>query len=675
MPRMTRAKAAEVAEQLHVDEDAVLETPLGEDIPISLKTQTPERSPLEEITQNSGGSKDEDADLNGFKKSVRGRKGAKKGGQSKKVDLSGSTTSLVEAEEQVDAVEEASAISTHYPADEDLVFAQPAATMADAAELSAVTAPMIEALNAESPAKDVRETDLAESHMQDTTEAHDETVSVLDAPPSPLPSAVPNVIASLRKNTPGMRSTSNKENVEPTSSLVPSSITPRPSMSYDALEEAVVHAATPPGPSRRASAVDINASEVEVPVTAATLDTLVHDIITTSKNELTQSLPTEQKQVSDPIAAMDALDDAVERISAEVPVVQATPKKAKTQKAAPIVRTTKASQARLSMAQAEKSGNPRPSSMIGRSNNVRQSVFSSQPTARRTVPDPLNKSNSMRQSTATTQPAAQRVISGSSSLHKSTSEPREKKDVVIPHSKPRPMSVSFPTPPPPPKSRKAPTTSSFQLPGEAIAAKLKAAREERMKKEVQPEEEKKPAFKARPVPAGLKKAPSVRQTTASRVRESAVGGASNGGAHKRANSVMTSGTIRPLPAPMTKPALPALNVTKPRASTAMANLTQPRSSLRTSTIGTAPILGQRVPSGKGTSKGKEVFNRAALAKDTAEKEKREKEEAAKKARATASERGRQASREWAEKQKMKKSGGSKTAGEDMPATAGAEVVA
>ncbi|KAK3673722.1 hypothetical protein LTR78_006275 [Recurvomyces mirabilis] len=674
MPRMTRAKAAEVAEQLHVDEDAVLETPLGEDIPTSLKTQTPERSPLEEIMQNSGESKDEDADLNGFKKSVRGSKGAKKGGQSRKVDLNGSTISLVEAQEQVDAVREAGATSTLDQTNKDLVLAQPAAIMADVAELSAVTTPMIEALNAESPAKDVRETDLAESHMQDTTEARDETVSVLYAPPSPLPSAVPNVIASLRKNTPGMRSTSNKENVEPMSSLAPSSITPRPSMSYDALEEAVVHGATPPGPSRRASAFDINASAVEAPATAATLDTLEHDIITTSKNELTQSLPTEQKQVSDPITAMDALDDAVERISAEVPVVQATPKKAKAQKATPIVRTTKASQARLSMAQAEKSGNPRPSSMIGRSNSVRQSVFSSQPTGRRLMPDTLNKSTSMRQSTATTQPAVKRVISGSSSLNKSTNEPREKKEVVIPHSKPRPMSVSFPTPPPPPKSRKAPTTSSFQLPGEAIAAKLKAAREERMK-EAQPEEEKKPAFKARPVPAGLKKASSVRQTTASRVRESAVGGASTGGTHKRANSVMTSSTIRPLQAPTTKPALPALNVTKPRASTAMANLTQPRSSLRTSTIGTAPILGQRVPSGKGTSKGKEVFNRAALAKDTAVKEKREKEEAAKKARTAASERGRQASREWAEKQKMKKSGGSKSAGGDIQAAAGAEVVA
>jgi hypothetical protein len=50
----------------------------------------------------------------------------------------------------------------------------------------------------------------------------------------------------------------------------------------------------------------------------------------------------------------------------------------------------------------------------------------------------------------------------------------------IPHSKPRPMSMSFPTPPPPPKSTKAATQATFQLPGEAIAAKLKVDKEARL---------------------------------------------------------------------------------------------------------------------------------------------------------------------------------------------------
>jgi hypothetical protein len=56
----------------------------------------------------------------------------------------------------------------------------------------------------------------------------------------------------------------------------------------------------------------------------------------------------------------------------------------------------------------------------------------------------------------------------------------------------------------------------------------------------------------------------------------------------------------------------------------------------------------------GTTKGKEVFSRGKLAEEDLLKQRREKEEAAKKARIEAAERGRLASREWAEKQKKRK---------------------
>ncbi|OAG07223.1 uncharacterized protein CC84DRAFT_1163442 [Paraphaeosphaeria sporulosa] len=49
-------------------------------------------------------------------------------------------------------------------------------------------------------------------------------------------------------------------------------------------------------------------------------------------------------------------------------------------------------------------------------------------------------------------------------------------------SKRRPISMTFAPPPPPAKSNKAPTTSDFQLPGERIAAELKAKKEERVKR-------------------------------------------------------------------------------------------------------------------------------------------------------------------------------------------------
>jgi hypothetical protein len=49
-------------------------------------------------------------------------------------------------------------------------------------------------------------------------------------------------------------------------------------------------------------------------------------------------------------------------------------------------------------------------------------------------------------------------------------------------SKRRPISMNFAPPPPPAKSNKAPTTSDFQLPGERVAAELKAKKEERLKR-------------------------------------------------------------------------------------------------------------------------------------------------------------------------------------------------
>jgi hypothetical protein len=65
----------------------------------------------------------------------------------------------------------------------------------------------------------------------------------------------------------------------------------------------------------------------------------------------------------------------------------------------------------------------------------------------------------------------------------------------IPHSKPRPMSMSFPTPPPPPKSTKATTQATFQLPGEAIAAKLKADKEARLQRQAESGTTARPTYK------------------------------------------------------------------------------------------------------------------------------------------------------------------------------------
>jgi hypothetical protein len=426
--------------------------------------------------------------------------------------------------------------------------------------------------------------------------------TALDAPASPLPNAVPNVISNLRVEMPTKRSTSNKENVEP------SEMESRQPVTYDVLEDAAVSATTPPRSERDSSV-----------------------------------------RPEDHILALDELDDAVETVSKNIPEVHTSPEKPKgkrdvSKKPAPVVRTTKAAAARISMAHNKDTaskppalGRPSPSKALGRSSSVRQ---------------PSSGSN--------------RVLSTSSTKDGNADTNGEKKEVVIPHSKPRPISLSFPTPPPPPKSRKAPTQSTFKLPGEAVAEKLKATREARMQKEA--EEQKKQPFKARPVPAGLSKAPSVRQTSASKARESLMTGkdvkpvpsTSTGPAHKRANSVATTRPTAPKPrvtstdtlTPAMNSSVARLSAPRKRPSTAMADMSKPRASLATST---GPSGLARIPSGHttGTAKGKEVFNRAAAAKAAANKEKLDKEEATKKARADAAERSKQAAREWAEKQKRK----------------------
>lgn len=378
----------------------------------------------------------------------------------------------------------------------------------------------------------------------------------------------------------------------------------------------------------------------------------------------------------DAIEALDSAEEAVEKVNLEISEAQSpekkpTPKpaeekeKPKKTKPAPVVRLTKAAAARLSMAQvgnkdagSSATGRPKPSTTFGRPSGVRQSVA----------------------------PAAAKKPS-----------PKPKKETVIPHSKPRPVSLSFPTPPPAAKSSKAPTKSSFQLPGEAVAAKLKAAREERVKREAAAAtskassnataDDKKPAFKARPVPSSLKKTPSVRHTAASRAREP---GATVGAAPKPTTSSSTTGlkrsntvgTSRPRPstvsATATKPSQPPQLTVQKRARPSSMHVTasdaavarKPSSSTsrpssvhvtasdaavprKPSSSASRPSITPAPRSTSATSKGKEVYARFSAARNAAETEKKVKEDAARKARAAAADKGRVASREWAQKQKVK----------------------
>ena len=109
MGRMTRKKAAEVAEQLHVDEDDILQLPSDDIAAVRAKTKagTPEpgnRAPLGDLAPNSADSKTHSEDgAPELRKSVRGKKGAARGAaKAKENNLTASSASRpVEEEREV----------------------------------------------------------------------------------------------------------------------------------------------------------------------------------------------------------------------------------------------------------------------------------------------------------------------------------------------------------------------------------------------------------------------------------------------------------------------------------------------------------------------------------------------------------------------------------------------
>jgi hypothetical protein len=655
MGRMTRAKAAEVAERMHIDEDAVLDMSNIEEKIDPATPEPTERAVLGNIAPNS-------ADSNKSELAARKTRSKKKG----KAAIEVNTEPKVEEQEEKSAGEQSEEDALDATTNETMerlaklritsLGTQPPSAapqsendgpskpLPNAAEAIASERNDAEAANAVQAATPTRRESASElpsisivtqsgSHEDEISEHYNQDAP--EPPSSPIATAVPQVIKSLRRDSPTKRSTSNKENVEPV----------EPVELVEPAEEEQDAAAT-------ASPVPITAQETS-PSQSASVDTAAAVEVDAPSSPTRRS----EGKAGDSIEALDAMDEAVEKVNlgianANSPEKKPSPKavndkeRPKKTKPAPVVRLTKAAAARLSMAQTGNKDNsssssnvrPRPSTVPGRTNNVRQSVAPA----------------------ATTKPL-----------------PKPKTETVIPHSKPRPVSLSFPTPPPAAKSSKAPTKSSFQLPGEAVAAKLKAAREERLKREAAAAaskssakasiDEKKPAFKARPVPSTLKKTPSVRHTAASRARESMMTGdpapkpaaSSSTTGLKRSNTV---GSTRPRPsmAPptSTKPSQPTQLTVQKRARPSSVLVTSgeiaaaaPR---QPSSSASRPSIAPAARSTSATSKGKEVYARFSAARNAAENEKKEKEDAARKARAAAAERGRAASREWAEKQKVKK---------------------
>lgn len=231
----------------------------------------------------------------------------------------------------------------------------------------------------------------------------------------------------------------------------------------------------------------------------------------------------------------------------------------------------------------------------------------------------------------------------------------------------RPTISALRTPPALQKSARPLTKPSFQLPSDAITARLKAQREERLKRQEE-EARKRTEFKARPMPRPTGTV-DIKQNTASRLRMSimAVDRASMPGLSTRnapgedrtarARTITTTRTKLAAAKPSTGPAQsdtkqvsePVSGVTKaanqaagvPLSSAPLRDGLQARMSYST-TSSRPPV--QRPD-------GREVFNRGRVELEEREKAMRDKAEAVRKAREAATERGRVLSKEWAEKKR------------------------
>lgn len=190
------------------------------------------------------------------------------------------------------------------------------------------------------------------------------------------------------------------------------------------------------------------------------------------------------------------------------------------------------------------------------------------------------------------------------------------------------------------------TKPAFELPGEAISRRKREEREAKLKAQEE-EDRKRREFKARPMRTGNGAQVIPRETIASRARQ----------AKLQLNSATptTSGTTR-----SARP--PASTVGAANKTTGSTSLHVPKRTAVSGVTGSGAVTGNTGNATKantisaGTAPAKTLRRRSTMLeglKDPKVREKQEKEEAIKVARKEAAERSRQASREWAEKQKRK----------------------
>jgi hypothetical protein len=377
----------------------------------------------------------------------------------------------------------------------------------------------------------------------------------------------------------------------------------------------------------------------------------------------TSRSPQSTSRIEDSVDAIDALEDALEQFSGEMPMLDALRVDSPSKEPELLPENTTETRSADRASSVKKISPVRKPVPTSRTNNAtaariaavnRRTTSNLSASAKTTTIQSVAKDSSVR-TVGDRRPKPGKLEQGGT-RHSGVVDRRVPSDSL---STSKPGFV-------PTKSTKPPTKSTFTLPGELYAAKMKAKREEKTKKEEEELSAQKP-FKARPAPTTSSR-PSVlpRENRASQARMSRI--LSDTDKENLRSKPTTSATAAPI---TRRPASVMLDVKKTRI--------EPNSSLRRSAsvnpktardTSREPKFAANVPRVaslvKGSQSTKQIPQESVPAKKVTGKEayerltqkgldtvKREKEEAARKARADAAERGRQASREWAEKQKAR----------------------
>ncbi|ODH49658.1 hypothetical protein GX48_04182 [Paracoccidioides brasiliensis] len=336
-------------------------------------------------------------------------------------------------------------------------------------------------------------------------------------------------------------------------------------------------------------------------------------------------------------------------------------------------------------------------SVSKRAHSVPEAAKSAPNSRRRSHPKLSSNIGSNDAKLATTRPSICRksshpsLPSGTVSTHTlGTSKPRSNSTIISSLAKP-----AFT----PSKSTKTPTRPTFELPGEAISRRQRAQWEERLKREEE-ELQRRREFKARTARNFTTPAFPVKETIASRIRatlkaEEVQNRVSSAECSRNAPSVQPKRSSLIMPIKTSSLRTNSIGSTgsnrTPSGTKAIGNSTSASSAAPGRPLapnGTnrslnrngsrsegkdkddnnegaiSPVCTVRTPVAPATRtdsntlltqrlRGKEIFARDRVHEIERGRERKEKEEAAKRARTEAAERGRLASREWAERQKMR----------------------